>query len=132
MATDVKAKLVTDSLAAAIKVREWIIKFTTFQIDQDEFVAGLGAINAKEEIYANWDLFRETKELYPCLEIYQVIASLHEDLDHQLRFYGYDSLKEDLKQIDISINILKRALGMETFGKEKYYQFIKKQINGGI
>jgi len=131
LATDLKSKLFSESLAAGIKAREWILKFTTFQVDQDEFIEGLGAIKAKEKIYSNWDLFKENKEFYPCLEIYQVIASLHEDLDHQFKFYGYESLKEDLRQIDISIDILKRYLEMETFDKEKYFQFIKKHNYGG-
>lgn len=132
MATDIKSKLVSESMEAAVNAREWILKFTTFQIDQDEFIAGLGAIKAKEAIYSNWEVFKENEALCPCLEIYQIIDSLYDDLEHQLRFYGYDSLKEDVRQLDVSIDILKRSLGMEIFGKEKYYQFIKKQINGGI
>ncbi len=132
MVNDIKSKLFSESVEAGIKAREWILKFTTFQIDQDEFIEGLGAIKAKEAIYSNWDLLKENKELYPCLEIYQVIASLHEDLDHQFKFYGYGSLKEDLRQIDICIDMLKRALGMDTVGKEKDCGFIKKQVNGGM
>lgn len=132
METNHSSKLVRESLEAAKKAREWILKFTTFQIDQDEFIKGLGVIEARETITSNWDLFKVNKELYPCLEIYQIIDSLYEDMDHQLKFYGYDSLKEDVRQLDIAIDIVKRSLGMEIFGKEKYYQFIQKQTNGGI
>lgn len=132
MEAEFRAKFIRGSLDAALKAREYILKFTTFQIEQDEFVDGLSSLEAREAIYSNWELLQENQSLYPCLEIYQVIDSICEDLDAQLKFYGYASLKEDLKQIDFSIDILKRALGMEAFDKVKYHQFIKKQINGGM
>lgn len=132
MATDINSKLFSEALEAGIKARELILKFSTLLIEQDEFIAGLGAIKAQEKIFAGWDMFKENKDLYPCLEIYQIIASLHADLDQQFTFYGCESLREDVKQIDIAIDILKRALGMEIVSKEKYFRIIKKQFNGGI
>lgn len=132
LANEYRSIIAAQSLEAALKARELILKFTTFQVSQDEFVDGLACLGAGQAIRSNWELFTGNEELYPCLEIYQIIDSLSTDLDYQLQFYGYDSLKQDTGQLDISINILKRFLGKDTFDKDKYFQFIKKQFNGGM
>ncbi|MHB9094025.1 MAG: hypothetical protein ACYC21_05090, partial [Eubacteriales bacterium] len=105
--------LVKEGLEAAVQARELIWKFTTLQITQEEFRQELEAIHAKQIVFDNWQDFQDNEAIYPCLEIFQVIYSIAEDVDYQIRFYGLDSLREDIKQLDTSIKILKRYLGYE-------------------
>ncbi len=106
--------LVKEGMEAAIQARELIWKFTTLQINQAEFVQELEDVHAKRIIFDNWDDFQHNEAIYPCLEIFQVIYSIAEDVDYQIRYYGLDSLREDIKQLDMSIKILKRYLGQES------------------
>lgn len=99
--------LVREGLEVAVKARELLWKFSTLQIDQEQLLEGLYAIPAKETIFENWELFRENEAIAPCLDIFQVIYSLGEHLDYQLKFYGLDSFREDIKQLDAAIKMLR-------------------------
>ncbi|MDA8211691.1 MAG: hypothetical protein M0021_07440 [Clostridia bacterium] len=106
----VSDELVREGLEVAVKARELLWKFSTLQIDKETLLASLQSIPAKETIFNNWDIFSNDEAIAPCLEIFQVIYSLGEDLDYQLSFYGLDSLREDIRQLDAAIKMLRRQV----------------------
>ena len=128
--TSFRIELMRESLQAALKARQLIVKFASFHINEDDLSNGLSMMKAKEAIVSNWEIFKEDKGLYPCLEIYQIIDSLCEDLSYQLRVYGIDSLKDDQRQLELAMDTIKRSLGMEIINKDNYLQIIQSKIPG--
>lgn len=121
-----------EALQAASQARQLIVKFTNFHINENDLSNGLSGLKANEAIVANWEMFQEDKTLYPCLEIYQIVDSLRQDLEYQLRVYGIGSLKDDQRQLEIAMNTLKRNLGIETINKDNYLRIMQSKIHGGI
>lgn len=103
-------ELVRDGMEAAVKARDLLWKYTTLQIEKEELLEELQSIRAKEILFSNWGDFQHNEAISPCLEIFQVVYSISEDIDYQLQYYGLDSLREDIKQLDASMKILKRYL----------------------
>lgn len=131
MTTDFRIDLMRESLQAALQARQLIVKFASFHINEEDLSNGLSMIKAKEAIVSNWEIFKEDQGLYPCQEIYQIIDSLCEELEYQLKVYGIDSLKDDQRQLELAMNTIKRSLGMENINKDNYLQIIESKRYGG-
>jgi len=130
LTTDIRVDLMRDSLRAASQARQLIVNYANFHIGEDDLGTGLGLIKAQEAIVSNWEIFKADKELYPCLEIYQIINSLSGDLEYQLRVYGMGSLKDDQRQLEVAMKTIKRNLGMESINKDNYLKIIESKVHG--
>lgn len=102
--------MVKDCLAAAVHARTQLAKFVKMQVSREQLLGQLEGINLQEIAANYWDSFQSNIDpiCTTCLEVHQIINSLREELDYQLQFYGYDSLLEDVRQLDLYIGKLDR------------------------
>lgn len=114
MAAEHKAlfqELVSESRQAAIRARTLLVRFLAFQIDKEQFLNQLHQIPVNDIYFRLWEEFGNvnSRAVTTCLEICQLINSLREEMDYQLQYYGLDSFRDDITQLDVSIRNLTRT-----------------------
>ena len=95
-------------LRAAVLLRGVMLK----KVDQDTLEWGLRELNSSELLEKYFPRLVEKPEHVHLLNILHLVYSLEGQLDFQVQEYGLDSVKDDLQEINLSLQqVTKGAVG---------------------
>lgn len=73
------------------------------KVDRETLEWGLGELRAGELLERYFPVLREQAEFVDLLNILHLVYGLEGQLDYQIEEYGFDSLKDDLQEINGSL-----------------------------
>ena len=93
-------------LRAAVLLRGVMLK----KVDQDTLEWGLRELNSSELLEKYFPRLVEKPEHVHLLNILHLVYSLEGQLDFQVQEYGLDSVKDDLQEINVSLQQVAEAV----------------------
>ncbi len=97
-------------MRAAVLLRGVTIK----KVDRETLEWGLGELHASELLGKYFPRLIDEPEYAPLLNILHLVFSLEGQLDFQIQEYGLDSVKDDLQEINFSLQQMAKTVEATT------------------
>jgi hypothetical protein len=86
-------------MRAAVLLRGVLVK----KVDRETLAWGLAELRASELLAKYFDRLIESPELVHLLNVLHLVYSLEGQLDYQIQEYGLDSVKDDMQELNASL-----------------------------
>ena len=96
-------------LRAAVLLRGVMVK----KVDRDTLEWGLGELNPSALLDKYFPRLIEKSEHVHLLNILHLVYSLEGQLDYQIQEYGLDSVKDDLQEINLSLQQVTKGAAVD-------------------
>ena len=97
---DMIEDITTLGIRAAVLLRGVMVR----KVDRETLEWGLGELRPAEALEKYFPRLVEKPEYVDLLNVLHLLYGLEGQLDYQIREYGFDSLKDDLAEINFSLN----------------------------
>ena len=84
-------------------------QYTRDEISSTELQTGLRALNTGDIMTRYWDILTSDAQNSPCFEVLQLLSSLDQEMESQLRRYGESSLWDDLTELQTAIQRIEKG-----------------------
>lgn len=105
MSADLDREMAEDiirlGMRAAVLLRGVMVK----KVDRETLAWGLGELHPSELIERYFPRLIERPEHVPLLNILHLVYSLEGQLDYQIQEYGLDSVKDDMQELNASLQL---------------------------